>query len=114
MRSPARPALPVSGGPVLVAGSGGADSLALAAALAFEAPRAGVAAGAVTVDHGLQPDSAARAGDTPGCLRTLRRAPVDVSRVRVGRDGAPEAAARAARYEALRTAAAGRGARIAL
>ncbi|RXZ66812.1 tRNA(Ile)-lysidine synthetase, partial [Agromyces albus] len=38
---------------VLVALSGGADSLALAAATAFEAPRAGLRAGAVIVDHGL-------------------------------------------------------------
>jgi tRNA(Ile)-lysidine synthase len=46
---------------VLVACSGGPDSLALAAALAFEAPRAGLRAGGVTIDHGLQPGSAARA-----------------------------------------------------
>ena len=39
---------------VLVALSGGPDSLALAAGLAFEAPRAGLLAGAVIVDHGLQ------------------------------------------------------------
>src|SRR4029453_3001545 len=44
---------------VLVALSGGADSLALAAAVAFEAPRAGLRAGAVIVDHGLQDASAA-------------------------------------------------------
>ncbi|HYN94529.1 MAG TPA: tRNA(Ile)-lysidine synthetase, partial [Pilimelia sp.] len=36
---------------VLVACSGGADSLALAAAVAFVAPRAGLRAGLVTVDH---------------------------------------------------------------
>ena len=42
---------------VLVACSGGPDSVALAAAVAFEAPRAGLRAGAVTVDHGLQPGS---------------------------------------------------------
>jgi tRNA(Ile)-lysidine synthase len=46
---------------VLVACSGGADSLALAAALAFEAPKTGLLAGGVTVDHGLQTGSAARA-----------------------------------------------------
>ena len=43
---------------VLAACSGGPDSLALAAALAFVAPRAGLRAGAVTVDHGLQEGSA--------------------------------------------------------
>lgn len=49
-------ALP-AGGPVLVACSGGADSLALAAATAFVAPRLGLRAGLVTVDHGLQQGS---------------------------------------------------------
>ena len=47
---------------VLAACSGGADSLALAAALAFEAPRLGLRGGGVTVDHGLQPGSAEQAG----------------------------------------------------
>src|SRR5699024_12419426 len=42
---------------VLVACSGGPDSLALAAATAFVAPRAGLRAGAVNVHHGLQPGS---------------------------------------------------------
>ena len=46
---------------VLAACSGGADSLAMAAALAFVAPRAGLRGGGVTVDHGLQPGSAQRA-----------------------------------------------------
>jgi hypothetical protein len=41
-------------GPVAAAVSGGADSLALAAALAFERP----GATALVVDHGLQPGSA--------------------------------------------------------
>ena len=48
-------------GPVLVGLSGGADSLALAAAVAFEAPRAGVIASAVVIDHGLREGSAADA-----------------------------------------------------
>ena len=39
--------------------SGGADSVALAAATAFEAPRVGMRAGLVTVDHGLQDGSPA-------------------------------------------------------
>src|SRR5215472_11509016 len=46
---------------VLAACSGGADSLALAAAAAFEAPRLGLSAGGVTVDHGLQDGSAEQA-----------------------------------------------------
>jgi tRNA(Ile)-lysidine synthase len=114
IRRAVRPALTASDEPVLVACSGGADSLALAAAVAFEAPRAGVRAGAVTVDHGLQPGSAARAEGTATLLRNLGLAPVTVVRVEVGQDGGPEAAARTARYRALRTAAAEHGARIAL
>jgi tRNA(Ile)-lysidine synthase len=114
IRSAVRPALVRSDQRVLIACSGGADSLALAAAVGFEAPRAGVPAGAVTVDHGLQRGSAARAEATAVLLRNLGLDPVVVVRVEVGRDGGPEAAARTVRYEALRTAAAEHGARIAL
>jgi tRNA(Ile)-lysidine synthase len=114
VRSAVRPALGTSDQPVVVACSGGADSLALAAAVAFEAPRAGVQAGAVTVDHGLQSGSAARAEATAVLLRNLGLAPVSVVRVDVGRDGGPEGAARAARYAALATAARAQGATVAL
>jgi tRNA(Ile)-lysidine synthase len=112
LRLAVRPALTADPTPVLVACSGGADSLALAAAVAFEAPRAGVPAGAVTVDHGLQPGSAGQAERTADLLRGLGLSPVRVLRADVGADGGPEGAARAARYAAL-TAAAG-GARVAL
>ncbi|MGY1659830.1 tRNA lysidine(34) synthetase TilS [Geodermatophilus sp. SYSU D00705] len=114
IRSAVRPGLTASTAPVLVAVSGGADSLALAAAVAFEAPRAGVPAGAVTVDHGLQPGSAARAEATAGLLRGLGLDPVSVVPVHVGADGGPEGAARAARYAALAEVAARGGARVAL
>jgi len=111
VRSAVRPGLT---GPVLVACSGGADSLALAAAVAFEAPRAGVPAGAVTVDHGLQAGSAERAEATAALLRGLGLDPVLVRRVEVGTAGGPEAAAREARYAALSAAASGHGACVAL
>ncbi|HEX2074060.1 MAG TPA: tRNA lysidine(34) synthetase TilS [Geodermatophilus sp.] len=114
VRSAVRPGLTASAVPVLVAVSGGADSLALAAAVAFEAPRAGVPAGAVTVDHGLQPGSAERAGATAALAAGLGLEPVHVLAVRVGTDGGPEAAARAARYAALADLAARSGARVAL
>ena len=114
VRSAVRPGLSADDRPVLVACSGGADSLALAAAVAFEAPRAGVRAGAVTVDHGLQPGSADRADRTAAVLRDLGLAPVLVVPVLVGADGGPEGAARTARYAALAGAAAEHGARIAL
>src|SRR4051794_38676553 len=97
LRGAVRPGLTRSAQRVLVACSGGADSLALAAAVAFEAPRAGVPAGAVTVDHGLQAGSAERAESTAGLLRNLGLDPVAVVRVQVGRAGGPEGAARSAR-----------------
>ena len=86
---------------VLVACSGGADSLALAAGAAFVAPRLGLHAGAVVVDHGLQAESAAIAARAAEQCSELGLAPVDVRRVEVGSDGGPEAAARSARREAL-------------
>jgi tRNA(Ile)-lysidine synthase len=95
---------------VLAACSGGPDSLALAAALAFVAPRAGLRAGAVTVDHGLQEGSAERALAVAAALRGLGLDPVHAVTVTVGGKGGPEAAARAARYAALERAAADGGA----
>ncbi len=111
IRLAVRAALTPSPGPVLVACSGGADSLALAAAAAFVAPRAGVPAGLVTVDHGLQPGSDRRAADVAGWARTAGLTPVEVVVVDVaGRPGGPEAAARQARYAALTAAARRHGA----
>ncbi len=98
---------------VLVALSGGADSLALAAAAAFEAPRLGLAAGAIVVDHGLQTGSARVAEQVAGTARGLGLDPVRVVAVDVnGTPGAggPEAAARDARYAALEQARAALGA----
>lgn len=88
----------------LVACSGGADSLALAGAVAFEAPRLGRAAGAVTVDHGLQTGSDTRAKAVADIARGLGLDPVLTSSVRVSGGGGPEAAARHARYDALTAA----------
>jgi tRNA(Ile)-lysidine synthase len=90
---------------VLVACSGGADSVALAAATAFEAPRRGLPAGLVTVDHGLQDGSAGWAEAAAGLGRDLGLDPVLVRTVTVGTAGGPEAAARTARYAALTDAA---------
>jgi tRNA(Ile)-lysidine synthase len=90
---------------VLAACSGGADSLALAAALAFVAPRAGLRAGGVTVDHGLQAGSAERAADLSDLLGKLGLDPVRAVTVTVATGDGPEAAARNARYAALDQAA---------
>ncbi|HEY8588573.1 MAG TPA: tRNA lysidine(34) synthetase TilS [Naasia sp.] len=95
---------------VLVGLSGGADSLALAAATAFEAPRAGFRAGAVVVDHGLQDASAEVAERAAAAARGLGLDPVLVRRAQVGASGGPEAAARTARRDALEQAAAETGA----
>ncbi len=99
-----------TGGLVLVALSGGPDSLALAAATAFEAPRAGLRAGAVIIDHGLQPGSADAAAAAAHHAENLGLSPVLVVPVSVGTEGGPEAAARTARYAALQSAAAETGA----
>ncbi|UFS59067.1 tRNA lysidine(34) synthetase TilS [Subtercola endophyticus] len=122
---------------VLVALSGGPDSLALAAALAFEAPRARLRAGAIIVDHSLQPGSAEVAAHAAAQARALGLAPALVERVVVARSaaavdrtraeadtdpaagesgepptptGGPEAAARTARYAAFERARAATGA----
>jgi len=95
--------------PVVVGLSGGADSLALAAATAFEARGLGLRAASLTVDHGLQEGSDAI---TAAAARTATALGLDalVVRVEVGADGGPEAAARDARYRVLRDAAADVGA----
>ncbi|TMR93722.1 tRNA lysidine(34) synthetase TilS [Nonomuraea basaltis] len=90
---------------VLVACSGGADSLALAAALAFVAPRMGLGAGLLTVDHQLQSGSAERARQVAAQAEHLALRPAEILTITVGTEGGPEAAARQARYAALAEAA---------
>ena len=104
---------------VLAACSGGADSLALAAAVAFEAPRLGLRAGGVTVDHGLQPGSAGQALTVTQALAAMGLGPVLSAAAVVKQPGqpgypGPEAAARAARYAALDEAADATGANAVL
>lgn len=89
---------------VLVGLSGGADSLALAAAAAFEGPRAGIRVGAVIVDHGLQDASAEIADRARNQAVGLGLDPVVVTRVEVAAPpdgGGPENAARDARHAAI-------------
>ncbi|MGM1017122.1 MAG: tRNA lysidine(34) synthetase TilS [Actinomycetota bacterium] len=104
IRRAVRAALPAHG-PVIVALSGGADSLSLAAATAFEAHAAGIEVRAVTVDHGLQEGSDRVAARAAAQAEALGISAV-VVRVDVASSGGPEAAARDARYAALRRVAA--------
>ncbi|MFE0702983.1 tRNA lysidine(34) synthetase TilS [Streptomyces sp. NPDC058872] len=111
---------------VLVACSGGADSMALASALAFEARKLPVRAGGITVDHGLQDGSDLRAVEVAGRMTALGLTPAEAVAVTVGHESTaaahgasyagggrrvgPEAAARDARYAALDAAAERHGA----
>ena len=103
------------GEPVLVACSGGADSLALLAATVFEARAAGWRVVGVTVDHGLQDGSAEHAGRVVAQMAGLGADETMAVRVRVEAPGlGPEAAAREARYAALGQAAENLGTRVVL
>ena len=88
------------GSRVLVACSGGADSLALLAATVFEARTPAHTVIGVTVDHGLQPGSAEHAKAVVEQM-TMLGAESHAVTVEVGTTGGPEAAARTARYAAL-------------
>ncbi len=96
---------------VVVACSGGADSLALAAAAGFVVPRHGGTVGAVVVDHRLQQGSTSTAAAAAEACRGLGLRPVQVVPVTVEASGSGiEDAARNARLGALTAAAADQGA----
>ena len=89
---------------VLVACSGGADSLALVRAATAERLRAG----AIVIDHGLQADSQEVAAVAALRCQEFGADPVEVMTVTVAqgaKSGGPEAAARTARRAALKEAA---------
>lgn len=86
-------------GPLIVACSGGADSLALTVGVLAATGRRPVIG--ATVDHGLQPGSADRAHECAALMRRLGCADAHVLTVTVTGDGGIEAAARRARYAAL-------------
>lgn len=100
---------------LLVACSGGPDSLALAAIAAHFARRGDLRVGAIIVDHDLQEDSAAVAAQTAQTLTELGLHPVITEKVQVsvGNMG-PEMAARTARYTAFTKAVEATGARAVL
>jgi len=86
---------------VWVACSGGPDSLALAAATAYVSRKEGYFAGAIIVDHGLQPGSAEVAQHAADQAKAAGIHNVFIEKVVVGREGGLEAAARNARYAAI-------------
>ena len=90
---------------ILLAVSGGADSLLLAAATNLEAVKVGIQLSAIVVDHQLQSGSGEVAELTQKRLSELGITEVKISQVEVVGAGGMEAAARRARYEALDTEA---------
>jgi tRNA(Ile)-lysidine synthase len=86
---------------VLVACSGGPDSLALLSATVFEGGKLGYRVIGVTVDHGLQEESAAHAAHVVEQMAALGADETASARVEVRGGRGPEAAAREARYAVL-------------
>jgi tRNA(Ile)-lysidine synthase len=89
-----------AGDKVLVAVSGGADSLALAHALSVEAKLLAITVIGVTVDHQLQKESAVQAQVVKNQLEELDLKCV-VKKVQVDVQNGLEASARTARYKSL-------------
>ena len=101
---------------LLVACSGGADSLALAFAARYVAIRRYLEYAAMVIDHGLQDGSAEVAARVRQQLERLGYADITVTTVEVDQTAAvgPEAAARQSRYRALDTEARARSATVLL
>jgi tRNA(Ile)-lysidine synthase len=86
---------------ILVAISGGADSLALAHALSVEAPPLAIRVVGVTIDHQLQSASGEQANKVITQLLSMGITENEISKVSVEISQGLEASARKARYEAL-------------
>ena len=95
-----------AGDTVLVAVSGGADSLALASAILTESKQNAITAIAVTIDHQLQSGSGVQAEKVEKQLKEMGYGKVIVKKVVVTTESGLEAGARDARYEALSACAA--------
>ena len=90
------------GDTVIVACSGGADSLALLAATVFEGHKQALRVVGATIDHGLQDDSAERALRVVEQMARLGVDETVSARIQVDGPGlGPEAAARQGRYAVL-------------
>jgi len=104
-----------AGRSVMVACSGGADSLALLAATVVEGHKSGLRVVGATVDHGLQEGSAEHAAQVVAQMAGLGADETATARVRVDPAGIGiEAAARRARYAVLEELRAHVGAAVVL
>lgn len=95
---------------VVVACSGGPDSIALTHVLAKLSRDLGITLLVASVDHGLRPEAAAEV-EAVGRFAGALELPFRALRVQVPPGGSMQAAARAARYEALHRLATAEGAR---
>lgn len=98
------------GSAIVAALSGGPDSMALLHVLARLGPALGVVVHAHGVDHGLRAEASGEL-DRAESYATHLGVPFARTRLRLARGGNVQARARAARYEALATAASAVGAR---
>lgn len=103
LRSAVRPFLEIleAGDRVIVAVSGGADSLALAGTLLAESKDRLISCIGVTIDHQLQNGSAAQAEKVVQQLQTIGFTDIISEKVNVDQSNGLEFGARDARYEAL-------------
>ena len=90
-----------AGDAVIVATSGGADSLALAAAVLLESQTRSINPIAAIIDHGLQPNSADVAQAAKNELSKIGYSAIEIRKVAVDVKDGMEASARRARYAAL-------------
>ncbi|MCX6444050.1 MAG: tRNA lysidine(34) synthetase TilS [Actinobacteria bacterium] len=91
------------GDSVLVAVSGGADSLALAYAVLKESETNAIRVQAVTIDHQLQDNSGQQAENASQQLYAMGYTKVFIEKVEVTTESGIEAGARSARYKAIST-----------
>jgi len=99
-----------AGDKIIVASSGGADSLALSFAVAKEASKLALQVIGVTVDHQLQEQSGIQANKVIAQFKNMGISDSEIVKVNVDITDGVEASARRARYEALDLIAAKYGA----